>query len=245
MRGYGMALVLCILMQTAQAADSSPIYPEILIDDVQHVVTAPARWQDDEWRNFGLASFAVVGTAVLIDRPVRDAMSRHHGDNAFLIQIERFGVQYAAVTVSAFYLAGSALNDEKAVSVAQDAFTASIIASGMITPAIKLLAGRARPYQSNDIYYFKPFSDPNASFPSGHTTEAFALASVIAEHYDETWVTCASYGIATLVGIARSYHAAHYASDILAGAMIGTAVGKSVVAHGRTCLLYTSPSPRD
>jgi membrane-associated phospholipid phosphatase len=44
-------------------------------------------------------------------------------------------------------------------------------------------------------------------------------------------VTCTSYSIASLVGLARTWHHAHFASDVLAGAMIGTLVGKSVVAH--------------
>ena len=107
----------------------------------------------------------------------------------------------------------------------------SVIASGIITPAIKPVAGRSRPRDNNGAYNFKPFSNANSSFPSGHTTEAFALASVIANHYDETWVTCTSYSIAGLVGLARIYHQAHFASDVLAGAMIGTLVGKSVVAR--------------
>lgn len=34
-----------------------------------------------------------------------------------------------------------------------------------------------------------------------------------------------------MVGLARSYHDAHFASEILAGPLIGTLVGKSVVAH--------------
>lgn len=50
----------------------------------------------------------------------------------------------------------------------------------------------------------------------------------------ETWVACASYSVAGLVGVARSYHGAHFASDILAGALIGTLVGKSVVAHNKS-----------
>ena len=44
-------------------------------------------------------------------------------------------------------------------------------------------------------------------------------------------MACASYSIAGLVGVARSYHGAHFASDVVAGALIGTPVGKSVVAH--------------
>ncbi len=216
-------------MHKAGAAELS--YPELLIDDVKYVVTAPARWEDAEWRKAGWASLAVAGTALVIDRPLRDEMRRHSGNNAAITQVERFGAQYAAGVVGAFYLAGVLADDKTSMQVAQDGIAASLIASGIITPAIKLVAGRSRPRADAGIYNFKPFSDTNSSFPSGHTTEAFALASVVANHYDETWVTCASYSIASLVGLARTYHHAHFASDVVAGAMIGTLVGKSVVAH--------------
>ena len=209
-------------------------YPEILIDDVEHVVTAPARWEEAEWRQAGWASLAVVGTALVVDRPLRDEMRRHSGDSAFITQVERFGAQYAAGVIGGFYVAGMLTDDEKSMQVAQDGIAASLIASGLVTPAIKLVSGRSRPRADEGVYHFKPFSDTNSSFPSGHTTEAFALASVVANHYDDTWVTCTSYSIAGLVGLARTYHHAHFASDVVAGAMIGTLVGKSVVAHNAT-----------
>jgi hypothetical protein len=206
-------------------------YPEILIDDVKYVVTSPARWEEAEWHKAGWASLAVVGTALVIDRPLRDEMRRHSGDNTFMTQVERFGVQYAAGVVGGFYLVGALTDNENSRQVAQDSIAASLIASGIITPAIKLVAGRSRPRDDVGIYHFKPFSNVNSSFPSGHTTEAFAVASVVANHYEETWVTCTAYSIAGLVGLARTYHHAHFASDVVAGAVIGTLVGKSVVAH--------------
>jgi membrane-associated phospholipid phosphatase len=221
-------LALC-LMYRAGATELT--YPEILFDDVKHVVTSPARWEKSEWHAAGWASLAVVGTALIVDRPLRDEMRRHSGNDSFITQVERFGSQYAAGVVGGFYVAGALTGNDTALQVAQDSIAASLIASGIITPAIKLVAGRSRPRAGEDVYHFKPFSDANSSFPSGHTTEAFALASVIASHYDETWVTCASYSTAGLVGLARSYHQAHFASDIVAAAMIGTLVGKSVVSY--------------
>lgn len=206
-------------------------YPEILIEDVKHVVTAPAYWDEAEWRQAGWASLAVVGTALVIDRPLRDEMRRHSGNNTFITQVERFGSQYAAGVVGGFYVVGALSDNETSMQVAQDGLAASLIARGIVTPAIKLIAGRSRPRAGEAVYNFQPFSDANSSFPSGHTTEAFALASVIANHYDETWVTCTSYSIAGLVGFARAYHQAHFASDVVAGAMIGTLVGKSVVTY--------------
>jgi hypothetical protein len=232
LRLYTVTLLLC-LAQTAHADDTAPNYPELVVEDVKRVITAPTRWDDQDWHNAEWDAVAMVGTAIVIDGPWRDEMRRHApNNNGFMLQIERFGSQYAAGTVGVFFLAG-ALGDETSMQVAEDAVSASLIASGLITPAIKLIAGRSRPRDNAGIYNFKPFSNPNSSFPSGHATESFTLASVIANHYEDTWVTCAAYSIAGLVGIARTYHDAHFASDVVAGAMIGTLTGKSVVSYNQ------------
>ena len=55
------------------------------------------------------------------------------------------------------------------------------------------------------------------------------MASVIASHYDQRWVDVGAYGIAALVGYVRMTHDAHYLSDVVAGAVIGTTIGKLVV----------------
>jgi membrane-associated phospholipid phosphatase len=208
-------------------------YPEVVWDDVKHVVSAPARWESEEWKEAGWASLAVVGTVLVIDKPLRDEMRRHTGDHSAIVQVERFGAQYAAVTVGGFYVFGALADDERAVHVAQDGIAASLIASGIVTPAIKLVSGRSRPRADEGIYHFKPFSQANSSFPSGHTTEAFALAAVVADHYEESWVDVTAYTLAGLVGLARTYHHAHFASDVLAGAIVGTLTGKSVVEHNK------------
>lgn len=220
----------------AQAADTVSSYPGIVVDDVRHVLTSPSRWQEKEWHEFGIAAISVVGVAAIIDRPVQDEMRRHAPNNSgFMLTVERFGAEYSVGVLGGFFLAG-AMGNETAAAVALDGVAASLIASGMITPAIKTVTGRARPRENVGTAKFQPFNvgySFNSSFPSGHTTEAFALASVIAGHYEETWVACASYSVAGLVGAARSYHDAHFASDVLAGALIGTLVGKSVVAHNK------------
>lgn len=232
MKFSSFVLALLLALCSAHKADATELsYGKILVDDVKHVMTAPARWDEAEWHNAGWASLTVIGTALVIDRPLRDEMRKHSGDKALITQVERFGAQYAAGVIGGFYVVGALSDDNNAIQVAQDGIAASLIASGIITPAIKLVVGRSRPRDDAGIYHFKPFSYANSSFPSGHTTEAFALASVIANHYEATWITCTSYGIASLVGLARAYHHAHFASDIVAGAIIGSLVGKSVVAH--------------
>jgi membrane-associated phospholipid phosphatase len=233
-----------LLNVTVRADDSPPppqpdnlSYPNILLDDVKHVLTAPARWQEHDWQNFGLAAAGVVGVAAILDGPVRDEMRRHApNDNHFLKVVERFGAEYSLGVLGGFYLAG-ATGNETAANVAQDGLSASIIASGIITPTIKFMTGRARPRENAGIAASHPFDlsySSNSSFPSGHTTQAFAVASVIANHYEESWVVYSSYTIASLVGVARIYHDAHFTSDVVAGALIGTLVGKSVVYHNKS-----------
>lgn len=229
-----VAALLCCLFPAAHAEGTAPpSYPELVIDDVKHVLTSPARWEEDDWKKAEWATAAVVGTALAIDRPWRDEMRRKAPNNTFMLQVERFGSQYSVAVVGGFLIVGALSGNETSLETGEDTLTASLIASGIITPTLKLVFGRARPRANKGANYFKPFSDTNSSFPSGHTTEAFALASVISGHYEETWVSCVSYSIAGLVGLARTYHDAHFASDVLAGAMIGTFVGKSVVDYNR------------
>lgn len=218
-------------VSAAQTGDNSIPFTSLVFRNVKHVLTAPARWDDSDWHTLEWGSVAVVGTALVIDHPWRDEMRRHFPNNNPVIkQVERFGAQYSPAVVGGFFIAGLAGSDS-AMDTAEDAFSASLIASGIITPSIKLLAGRARPRVNMGVNYFKPFSNRNSSFPSGHTTEAFVLASVVSGHYTSTWVSCLSYGIAGTVGLARTYHDAHFASDVLAGALIGGFTGHTVVKY--------------
>jgi len=220
---------------------SSIGYPEMLWKDTKHVLTAPKRWTDEDWEQIGWATVGIIGVIAVVDRPVQDFMRRiapdndrlSPNDNRFLHEVERFGRLYSLGLLGGFYVAGKLNDDDTAIAVAQDGLTATIIASGIITTTGKIITGRARPRTDRGHTQFTPFGGDH-SFPSGHTTHAFAIASVIANHYDDkAWVSYTSYTVASLVGLARSYHGGHYTSDILAGAMIGTLVGKSVVSYNR------------
>jgi hypothetical protein len=225
---------------SAPAENSQAGYPTMLWEDTKHVLGAPARWDDQEWKDMGWTALGVLGVMAVLDRPVQDAMRRiapdddqlTPNDNLFLLEIERFGREYSLGLLGGFYVVGALSDDETAIAVAQDGLTSVILASGVITSAIKIATGRARPRQDLGTADFNPLGG-NDSFPSGHSTHAFAIASVIANHYDETWITYSSYGVASLVGLARSYHGGHFASDILAGGIIGTMVGKSVVEYNK------------
>jgi membrane-associated phospholipid phosphatase len=144
--------------------------------------------------------------------------------------VSKFGAEYA-IGLSAGLLAGGLAFDNWDVrDTGRDAVEASILSGFLTNVVFKTTFGRERPYQSDGATVFKPFSS-NASFPSGHATEAFTVASVIAMRSDGWVVPTVSYTVASLVAVSRVYQQAHFPSDVLAGAVFGTAVGRFVVGR--------------
>jgi len=106
-----------------------------------------------------------------------------------------------------------------------------IVAAGVVTPLLKRTFGRARPSQGEGTHSFHPFSSGHESFPSGHATNAFAFATAVAGHYDNWVVPTIVYTMATGVAMSRVNDRAHFASDVLAGALIGRAVARGIVGR--------------
>ena len=111
----------------------------------------------------------------------------------------------------------------------------SFLAANAVTTVLKYSVGRSRPYTGDGKKAFIPFSFKNsrASFPSGHTTSAFSIASVFATQYDSTWVGCLSYAAASSTALQRIYSNEHWPTDVLAGAVIGTITGRAVVRFAK------------
>ena len=120
--------------------------------------------------------------------------------------------------------------------------TESILAATVVAGGIKVVAGRARPEvdvnNPRDFQLFRGLKGSAfQSFPSGHTTSAFAFAATVSSELARwqpgtRWtVGPVMYTGAALVGASRIYNNKHWASDVLAGAAIGTFVGTKVVRY--------------
>ncbi|HEV2606557.1 MAG TPA: phosphatase PAP2 family protein [Xanthomonadaceae bacterium] len=220
-----------------QRRPESPIsidYLKLLWADTKETATAPLGWDRDDWRNFGLISGGLIVTMAVLDKPVRDAAQRNRSTSSdrFFRNIEKFGTkQYGLPLLAGFYGYGALADDYEAKTVALDGFSASILSS-LVTSTIKGVVGRKRPNTGLGPHYFVPFQG-DYSFPSGHATRAFAFASVIATHYDSPWVDATVYGVAGLVGLARIQLDAHWASDVVGGALIGGLIGHHLVNFNR------------
>ena len=100
----------------------------------------------------------------------------------------------------------------------------AFVVAGITEYALKRLVGRPRPTAG-----VTPAVLELDSFPSGHATSVFAVATVLAGFYPRLrWPL---YMLAAAIAIGRVYLARHYLSDIVAGALIGLVVASLLLHH--------------
>jgi len=117
------------------------------------------------------------------------------------------------------YAVGLLVHDRMTIHIGSDLIRAQTL-NAIITRGMKVAAGRRRPGGGPD------------SMPSGHTTASFASASVLNDHFG--WkVGVPSFAVASFVGWSRVRDHAHWLSDVVVGAAIGTAVGHTVASGHR------------
>ncbi len=104
-------------------------------------------------------------------------------------------------------------------------------ASALITFGLKNAVNRPRPEGETER--------SNSSFPSGHATGAFALATVFAHQYPQSAFPC--YTAAVGIALSRVYLGRHYPSDVLAGAAIGYATAKLAIHFRDRIIGYRLP----
>ncbi|MBN2012487.1 phosphatase PAP2 family protein [candidate division KSB1 bacterium] len=109
----------------------------------------------------------------------------------------------------------------------------SWICTSIIGTSLKVIVGRHRPYLNDGPTRFSVFNVKRdasmMSFPSGHTSSVLSLMTVVAKQYDHWWVKYPAYAFATSVGFQRMLYRKHWASDVIAGGMLGYLTGSWVV----------------
>lgn len=210
-------------------ASAPQSYPCRVMSDLGALATGPRRLDAAGWRRFGLG-VAAVGLTSTFDKSIRTDIQdrRTAGSDRFAHDIRPLGQWGALVLVGGAWVAGDAAGNSTLTAVGKDGIEASFLAAGLVTPLLKEIAGRSRPNAGQGPHDFHPFSG-SASFPSGEATEAFAVASVVSAHSHHLWVKGIAWGAAGLVGWERMNLDRHWASDIVAGALIGTGIGEWVV----------------
>ena len=133
--------------------------------------------------------------------------------------------------IGSFYLGGVLFKDARARKTARLSLL-SLMHAFVVTQVAKRVFRRQRPYVEDGVdRWFAPGNGTDyRSFPSGHTSSAWSVATVIAGMYrDKPAVPVLCYSLATLVGLSRMTENKHWASDVFVGAVLGYAIGRFVL----------------
>ncbi len=141
------------------------------------------------------------------------------------------GAAVPAIQLVAGYASGNKLLQRQGWETVGSLAITVVIAEGL-----KYGVNRQRPYEKYSFIHPYDASETGQSFPSGHTSIAFATATSLALEYKKWYVVVPAYVWAAGVGYSRLYQGEHYPSDVIAGAVVGA--GSAVLSHWLTAKLF-------
>ncbi len=249
-RIFFLGLVICMLVSPSIRAQRLYHRPGLLAWEADFRQTGETRFYLPVLRCSDLRALATCGSiAYLLMRSDQELDEEYalEGDDYLFRALGRVGKvgQLYDQSYSFYVLGGMAAaalgyswisrNSQPAKVVRQIAEALAV--STITTSILKAAVGRHRPYTGDGAYAFEPLRFPlnsdRMSFPSGHTTSMFAMATVLAGNVNSPWLKSGAYSFAASVGLERMLHRKHWASDVIVGAVLGRLVGALVVRRAR------------
>ena len=205
---------------------------KLTVQTIGATYARPFKWKKKDWVRFG-GAIGISAAVTLVDEPISDFFMDNQnrfmdgiGDiGDFLGQPEHNYPFMFAVWGSGVIFKNEWLRDTGIM------LFASVTTSGILQTISKEVVGRARPLVGEGVYGFKPFDGTASyhSFPSGHTMLALATAWIMAHQVNYMPLKVVFYSIPVVVGVARIYDQAHWASDVLLGSALGIACAETVI----------------
>jgi membrane-associated phospholipid phosphatase len=228
-----------VLVATAVVMLASPARGQVS-DTIYHKSTLITAKDFGMAAAFGLATVAVAPLDRYFANRLQDSATQsnrwlHGAATGFRI----LGSQGSLAAGAGLYLIGKAAKKNRTADLGLHS-TEAMLGADLVSTGMKVFFGRARPFVDvSNNYDFQLFrglrDDKYRSFPSGHSTNAFAFAATVSRETEMWWpksrwyIGPVMYGGATLVGLSRMYNNQHWASDVIGGAAVGTIVGLKVV----------------
>ena len=235
-----------------------PAFFSLEVSNLKQAFTKPFHMTGKDWKTAG-KFVLVMGALAFADESVQrfalDLRNSNHSLRNISQQITNFGGPYEGYTLGALGAYGFLFNNKKMQTTTLLALQ-SYITGAAVESFTKFVTGRQRPiaYNGNELEAEPKFLGPfrtsrdaqgnklTTSFPSGHTTVAFAAATVYAlEYKDHPWVPVLAYSAATLIGISRITENKHWLTDVVAGAGLGYLTGRLVVNNYHRYAKLKSP----
>ncbi len=194
-----------------------------IVLDEKAIWTSPAhlRLADADW----IIPFAGIAAITLAsDTHVSKALTTSPSFVSKSTTFSDFGIGALAGIDGGMFLLGKITHDDHEQEAALLSGEAAVDAVG-VTTVLKYAFGRQRPSDLTGNGYFW---HGGTSFPSEHSTAAWAAASVLAHEYPSTLSKVFFYGLASAVSLARVTGQDHFPTDVLVGGAIGWFTGQHV-----------------
>jgi membrane-associated phospholipid phosphatase len=220
--------------------------PKYLLIDQKNIWTSPfnTRKQDIKyWLIFG----SITGGLIAADKYIENAAPNNPTLRRVGIDASYLGQAYSLLPIAAgFYFIGTAKGEDHFRETGLLAFEA-VADTAMMQLALKPLFSRARPFQGDGHgHFWDSPSRISAGFPSGHSINTFAVASIIEHQYHHhLWAKVLCFGYGAGVAAARLAARQHFPSDVFAGAVMGWFTGDYVYTKRHNPDLDTKPSVTD
>ena len=216
-------------------ADSDHESETHYISDLEKYLTAPTRWDRENWAEFGLITGGIYITSEMLDDHWKDEMV-NESHPYYYKGIDKIGDAWGDGRLSGTFLLGlysygRLTNDNHYISTSQNMLQ-TVVYTAITTQVIKRVFRRDRPNAADDE---AGWFGEGVSFPSGHTSNAFAVTQSFLNSMDEPSIgtQILFYGLATSTALARTYDNAHWATDTIAGALLGIYTANYVSAQNR------------
>jgi membrane-associated phospholipid phosphatase len=195
--------------------------------------TAPKDFESEDWINLS-TTIGLTGLAMLVDDDVKHFSQFNKTE--FLTTVfkidDYYHTEFMAASIVLLY--GFGLIDENnEVRNLSLRLAEATVYSTIINIGVKFIGGRSRPFYTDSPFVFEPFKTnyEQTSFPSAHSTLAFAYSTVMAKEYQNFFWKFGWYSVAFLTAYARIYNNEHWLSDVIFGSAIGYFVGEFVNNH--------------
>jgi hypothetical protein len=196
-------------------------------------IESPLHFDSEDFLMTGIITGATA-LSFTLDNPIRKEVKTIHSPSMDKITNvgKKLGAgEYGLALSGVLYLSGQ-FTQESELRKTGVMLAEAIFLNGITTELLKIVIGRSRPY-TNEGFDMDPFNmsfnDDENSLPSGHTSTAFTIATVLSERINNTFASIALYSFAGLTAFERIYADRHWFSDTVLGAAIGTIVGLKVV----------------
>ena len=223
------SILLWFLIVTSIAAQNKYNFTQFG-EEVKDVIERPLKWNVSEYGYLALILGSTYGL-MHIDEMIRDEMLKDTSwQGSIPLEIGRFwGEPIPSAVLGAGFLLHGILNDNEANKKLGFEIAQSFIYAGTINQFLKIAIGRSRPFTGSNSFTFHPFQslqDKKWSLPSGHTTVAFSLSTVLSQNAKSDFWKVAAYIPAFITAYSRVNYNKHWTSDVFLGSLTGFFIAK-------------------